>query len=709
MINNIFNEITVGVGLLFTVILFLFYYKKAKSRQLLSYIPNIWTSLGILGTFVAIVISLDSGNDNNFGDINQLVSDIIPAFQTSIIGIIGAIITSIIVKILFAIEDKKEDDKYRSEVNDNISPELFLNRMHLSLEKNNSLLKDLISITQSQRSEVINEMISQKDTLKEFLNEFVHQLKSFYSEIYDTTSEHAKVMVDGYLHGLKQVVDPMHADIVNHIDGLLAAHTQAINDYMQEEDRNLTKISSGIIAALSANSETLISSIKRVEETELDNIKHITESFNSELSQMSQSLKSYLQEENRELTNISSGIIAALNANSEAVISSVKHVEETESDNIKNITESFNSEMNQILQAFKNNIQEENKELANVSSEIIVALDTNSKAVVSSIKRVEEAELDNIKSITEAFNSEMNQISQSINNHLQEENKKLVDISEGIITALNTNSEVIISSIKCVEETELDNVKSLAGTFNSELKSTTQSFISSLSNTMLQMAEFVDKLPDKLIDFKQGLIEAMRQIIVDKYSLLLEEQHTFSDNVLKKVKKFEEDISQQAKQESTDWLKDVRSELQQMMDVLNKNIQSNANLIEKLIHEMNGDMSTVVSSLSSSSENYNTIVNQIGRFLPSLERGVADAEKGIANLDKTNETIRDLLKTVEEVSLKNQQLRYELMQWRKVHKLVDINFDDKSKECPECHAKNPIDANYCRECLCGFWDYEKIP
>jgi len=603
--------------------------------------------LGILGTFIAIVISLDSGENNNFSDINQLVSDIIPAFQTSIIGIIGAIITSVIVKILFAIEDRKEEDKYRSEVNDNISPELFLNRMHLSLEKNNSLLRELISLTQLQQREVINEMVSQKDTLKEFLDEFIHQLRSFYSEIFETTSEHAKVVIDGYLHGIKQVIDPMHTDIVNHIDGLLATHTQTINEYMQEEDRNLKKISSGIIVAL--------------------------------------------------------------NANSEAVVSSIKCVEEAELNNIKDLTAAFNSEMNQILQSIKNHIQEENKELANISSEIIVALDTNSKAVVSSIERVEETELNNIKGITATFNSEINQISQSITNRIQEENKKFADISEGIITSLNTNGEVVISSIKCIEETELNNVKNLAGTFNSELNSTTQSFIFSLDSVKLQITELIDKLPDNLIDFKQDLIDSLRQIIVDKYSLLLEEHNSFSDDVLKKVKEFEENVSRQAKKEGAEWLKDVRDELQQMMDVLDKNIKSNANLIGKLIHEMNGDMTTVVSSLSSSSENYKTIVNQIGRFLPSLEKGVVDVEKGIANLDKTNETMRDLLKTVEEVSLKNQQLRYELMQWKKVHKLVDINFDDKSKECPDCHAKNPIDANYCRECLCGFWEYEKIP
>ena len=427
------------------------------------------------------------------------------------------------------------------------------------------------------------------------------------------------------------------------------------------------------------------------------------------MNQILQSIKNHIQEENKELANISSEIIVALDTNSKAVVSSIERVEETELNNIKGITATFNSEMNQISQSITNRIQEENKKFADISEGVITSLNANSEIVISSIKCVEETELNNIKSITATFNSEMNQISQSITNHIQEENKKLTDISEGIITSLNTNSEVVISSIKCVEETELNNVRSLAGTFNLELNSTTQSFISSLDSVKLQITELVDKLPDQLVDFKQDFINSMRQIIVDKYSLLLEEHNAFSDNVLKKVKEFEENVSRQAKREGAEWLKDVRDELQQMMDVLDKDIKSNANLIGKLIHEMNGDMTTVVSSLSSSSENYKTIVNQIGRFLPSLERGVVDAEKGIANLDKTNETIRDLLKTVEEVSLKNQQLRYELMQWKKVHKLVDINFDDKSKECPDCHAKNPIDANYCRECLCGFWEYEKIP
>ena len=84
-------------------------YKVTHSRQLLNSVPNIFTSLGILFTFVSICISLSDvssgevvkeadrigktvGELNGNGDIDlpTIVKNLIPAFTTSIWGIIMA-------------------------------------------------------------------------------------------------------------------------------------------------------------------------------------------------------------------------------------------------------------------------------------------------------------------------------------------------------------------------------------------------------------------------------------------------------------------------------------------------------------------------------------------------------------------------------------------------------------------------------------------
>lgn len=41
---------------------------------------------------------------------------------------------------------------------------------------------------------------------------------------------------------------------------------------------------------------------------------------------------------------------------------------------------------------------------------------------------------------------------------------------------------------------------------------------------------------------------------------------------------------------------------------------------------------------------------------------------------------------------------------RRIHKQVKVDVDKGMKECPNCHAENPIDANYCRKCTTSFWE-----
>lgn len=105
-------------------------YQETKSRQLLNSVPGIFTSLGIFFTFVSICISLGGISDvptvtNNVGktvedaqnndvDIIQIIGDLIPAFTTSIWGIIFALWTNYKSRKMFAYEDKAYDEKHHT-------------------------------------------------------------------------------------------------------------------------------------------------------------------------------------------------------------------------------------------------------------------------------------------------------------------------------------------------------------------------------------------------------------------------------------------------------------------------------------------------------------------------------------------------------------------------------------------------------------------
>lgn len=93
ILNNM-NLLTIVVGLSFSIVLWI---KGKGASSLRGYIPTLWTSLGILGTFTAIYFGLtDYSNGESSSDIDKLIAKVIPAFSTSIIGIIGAIVSTII-------------------------------------------------------------------------------------------------------------------------------------------------------------------------------------------------------------------------------------------------------------------------------------------------------------------------------------------------------------------------------------------------------------------------------------------------------------------------------------------------------------------------------------------------------------------------------------------------------------------------------------
>lgn len=114
------NCAVIIIGISLSIVLWI---KGNGSDCLRGYIPTLWTSLGILCTFMAIYYGLsdyssNAGNDGvspsdsgNF-DINKLIKEVIPAFSTSIIGIIGAIISTIINRWIGDNQEKADYEQF---------------------------------------------------------------------------------------------------------------------------------------------------------------------------------------------------------------------------------------------------------------------------------------------------------------------------------------------------------------------------------------------------------------------------------------------------------------------------------------------------------------------------------------------------------------------------------------------------------------------
>ena len=452
ILENYLNESVFILGLVMTVAFIVVYFTKLKSKQLLNYLPNIWTSLGILGTFIAIVYSLeDLKNSSSGNEINVigLIEDIAPAFITSIIGICGAIITSIAIKIIYAIEEKKEERIYADTVGGNISPELMLDRINRSIER-------LINVTTLQESNI-----------KSFLDNYMLQMDAFYSKIFESNKEQVHTLSDEYVHSVAQVLAGANEEINRRIDTLLLSHSESIQEYLRTEQGKLDEVASDIKA-------------------------------------------------------------------------------------------------------------------------------------------------------------------------------------------------------------------------------------------------FLKGVPESVDEMKFDMIDALRNAIIEKYNPLLEGNEAFTNQLLERVRTFESELSSATSQNCSDTLSAAQSEIQRIITLLEDSLKSQTASIEKTSSSLSTDLGALVTSVNKSIKDYEALVGQLDKLIPVLQEHVKHSENNISVAEQNSAKLADVLATLEEIVKKNQQLRYELTQWKRVHKKVKINDKNGTKECPNCGTENPMDANFCRKCNYGFWDCETI-
>lgn len=448
-INDNLNLIIIVIGLLITAIFFVLYFKKLKSKQLLNYVPNVWTSLGILGTFIAIVVSLDNSGTNSLSDVDTLVKNIIPAFTTSIIGIVGAVIFSIAIKIVYAYEEMEEDKIYRRTVDDEKSPELVLNDIKVSLLQ-------LIKVSKNQEANI-----------KSFLEGYVQQLDAFYNRIYESNKEQVKTLSDEYIHNVAQVLAGTNEEINKRIDTLLLSHSESIQVYLKAEKEKLDEVANDIKSLLKG-------------------------------------------------------------------------------------------------------------------------------------------------------------------------------------------------------------------------------------------------IPESVDEMKVEMIDALRKAIIEKYNQLLEGNDAFTNQLLERVRTFEGELAAATSRNCSDTLNTAQFEIQRIITLLESNLQSQSHSIEKVSAMLSIDINNFVSAVYKSIGDYETMVEQLNKLIPVLQEQVKHSEDSVAAAEQNSVRLTEVLKTLDEIVKKNQQLRYELTQWRRIHKKVKINDKNGTKECPNCGAENPMDANYCRKCNYGFWDCETI-
>ena len=264
-----------GVSLFLAVVFGIIYYFN-RSRQLLNSLPGLFTSLGLLGTFVAICNSLGTINEDTL-EIDVIIRNLVPAFTSSIAGLISAFIATAGCKIWYSFEDKKLVDKV-----DKNSPEECLHSLTLLTEQTNGKLSTISQqlIDQAAKNETYNDRLNttisqQSKILEQFINDFVKRMDDIFTK--------------------------MHGQIEQNIKDFGEEQFKKCADTLEALTQKMSSLSTGLLEEQKTNVQQMIDGTN----TELQSVSNtVTEQINALCTQMTSALSTLRTSQDERLTAI---------------------------------------------------------------------------------------------------------------------------------------------------------------------------------------------------------------------------------------------------------------------------------------------------------------------------------------------------------------------------------------------------------------------
>ena len=268
ILSNIFSGW--GVLILGVIIALVFYghYNKTKSRQLLNSLPGIFTSMGLLGTFCAICYSLGSEIQampdttvNNIGktvaeaglnstnlDIRDIIYKLIPAFTSSIAGLVLAFLTTICLKWIYANEEKLLDEQKEFE-----DSELTIFRIANIVGAISGQMRADAQKNQEYNERLNNNISQQSAILEKFINDFVKRM----DEIFVKMKESVETQINSF--GEEQF--KKSSEVLEQITSKLTTSSELL---LTEQKNNVAALISGTQTELTAIAATLKAQMEKL-------------------------------------------------------------------------------------------------------------------------------------------------------------------------------------------------------------------------------------------------------------------------------------------------------------------------------------------------------------------------------------------------------------------------------------------------------------
>jgi len=422
-------------------------YKKNNSRNLRNALPGIYTSLGLLGTFLSIWYSLSNISTIDNIDIAEIIRGLVPAFTTSIVGLILALVSTLYNKKLYGDEDRSYELHHTD-------PNVLLQNCVTALQNiqlNTEQVPSSLGAVNAKLHEQKTAQDGFKDKLESILDEFKKQ---------EENNKELNKQLNENMAKQTEALQSFITNFVNRMDEIFKQMQTSINQQVQtfgtEQFEKTSKVLEEITKQMSEVSTKLISHQVETMQTMATSTTSQLENFNTAQQTKFQAL---LDAQTKQVETI-----GAQNAESlqqmvdlkEAYVETSKQMLDASQEKNKEMCDFVRSSMSDLVAEIDSKVRTQCESLSESISKCVLLLKESYEFIDSKIAQIksdyEQSTLaykdavQNAHDINDSFEKTIAQVDNSI--------KSLTKTNEGVdnvIALLNerqTNIELLVQKIQ---------------------------------------------------------------------------------------------------------------------------------------------------------------------------------------------------------------------------------------------------------------------
>lgn len=466
--------------------------KKNVNHAFVSYAPTLLTSLGILGTFLGIVLGLLEFNTTNVeGSIVKLLDGLKVAFITSVIGILGSILIKFLINANIItpkiIEEQKEQDIDISDL---------YNIMNM---QNENLIKLQNVLSDNQESSIIGQMKLMRSDITDNNkknNEQVLILSQHLNTIVEL-GNYQKESFNGFQFNLwnklQDFADMLSKSATEQVIEALNSVIKDFNEKLTEQfGENFKQLNNAVIKLVDwqENYKNQLEQMKNQFDLSVDSMSDMEKSI-EQISTHSKSIPESM-----------SNLEVVINTNQNQVEELNRHLE---------VFKDMRDKAVEAVPVIKEQVEKTLEGFSNASNEIMTSIASSTDKISVTLVQNAENFADNVSKTNGALVDSSDTLKSSSSQIREQLDATILDLNKHVrimIEDLSNNSKEISTNFKAVGESLEEELTKTNKKFNSMLDESTsklQVSIENLSNEQLKQTK-------KVLD---GLDSTIKDILTD--------------------------------------------------------------------------------------------------------------------------------------------------------------------------------------------------